>query len=428
MTSYPLTPFDALMLEIDRPERPMVFFVRLHFDGRFNPDSFKRAAARSLSLHPFVNSLVEGPPARPAFRPGSAAPITVLAGEPPPMSYLPMDLRTGPGLTVRVTVGERSSALDVQIHHAVCDGRAALGLLRDFLIEYDRERGASVDPPTRDFSMLAQRGAMGMTWKSLLLVGPMQPIGLIGIRRALMRSPLRLSSRAEGPRDAPTEALEAPRMIGHVFEVEETERISAAAHAKGATQNSLLLTRIYETVETWERGRGTGSGRDWVRVAVPFDLRTLDMMLRLPAANVTSLVFLDRRREEAANREKLLVSLRNEVGFIKAWRLALTFVMSLWVARRLGLRSDSIRLGATAMATNLGRVTGDAQKAVAGGVALDRVEVYAPLLPDTPLSFTFYQYAGRLNVTLRWDPEVLGEKDAAGLFALFIEGLKGGKA
>ena len=33
-----------------------------------------------------------------------------------------------------------------------------------------------------------------------------------------------------------------------------------------------------------------------------------------------------------------------------------------------------------------------------------RWEAYVPLLPDTPLSFAFYQYAARLNLSLRYDP------------------------
>jgi len=43
-----------------------------------------------------------------------------------------------------------------------------------------------------------------------------------------------------------------------------------------------------------------------------------------------------------------------------------------------------------------------------------------PLLPDTPLSFAFYQYAGELNLTLRYDPAVFGDADARDFFGAYL--------
>lgn len=418
MTKEPmrLTPFEELMHDLHSPHRPMAFLARLHFEGRFQAEPCRSAIVNTLALHSLTRSrVVRGARGLHWDLVGDPV-ITVREGEWPAMSYLPLNLSEAPGAMVRVTIGESRSALDIQLHHAVSDGRGALGLLRDFMVEYARATGSDLPAAERDPAMMAKRGSFGLDALTLLKEVPKQSLGLIGIRRALFRNPVRL-----GPSPGRTgERAEAiPKVFFHRFDPDTTTALAGAARARGATTNHILVASIFETIQAWREARGERLDGSWIRVAAPFDLRSVEQMQRLPAANVMSLVFLDRRARFVRQGERLLVSLRNEMGLIRAWRLALTFVLSLAALRPLpGVRRRLMSLRSTAFATNLGRIvpTAPGEAVSAGGVKLATVEAYVPLLPDTPLSFGFYQYAGELNLTLRYDPAVFGDAEARDFF------------
>lgn len=288
------------------------------------------------------------------------------------------------------------------------------------MVEYARATGSDLPGPERDPDMMAKRGSFGLDALTFLKEAPKQSLGLIGIRRALMRKPVRLGSSPD--RSALGAAI--PRVFFHRFDPDTTAALARAAQARGATTNHVLVAGVFETIGAWREARGEKPDGSWIRVAAPFDLRTPEQMQRLPAANVMSLVFLDRRCRFVRQGDRLLVSLRNEMGLIRAWRLALTFVLSLAALRPLpGLRRRLMNLRTTAFATNLGRIvpTASGETVSAGGVRLMEVEAYVPLLPDTPLSFAFYQYAGRLNLSLRYDPAVFADAEARDFFDQYLD-------
>ncbi|MBX7187301.1 MAG: hypothetical protein K1Y01_19315 [Vicinamibacteria bacterium] len=420
-----LTPFEELMHELHSAARPMVFMVRLHFEGRFEMEACRKAVFATFSHHPLTRSRVAGRSPGLFWEVVRDPTVSVEEGDPPPIAFSSPSLEDGPGVVVRVTIGSQRSLLDIELHHAVSDGRGALALLRDFLTEYARALGAEVPPVDRDQEMLRSRGHFGLSLPSLLSEAPRQLLGLIGIRRAVMRHPVRVRGAIDPAKapvpDAPER--EVPRVFFHRFDPDTTGLIARAARAKGATTNHVLVTTIYEAIVAWRERQGESADGSWIRVATPFDLRTLEQLERLPAANVMSLVFLDRRARAVRQPDRLLISLRNEMGFIRAWRLALTFVLALAALKPFsGLRRRLMKLRATAFATNLGRIvpTGPMGKVTAGGVTLDRVDAFVPLLPDTPLSFGFYQYAGELNLTLRYDPEVFTASDAREFFDSYL--------
>lgn len=420
-----LTPFEELMHELHSVNRPMVFMIRLHFDGRFETEACRKAVFATFAHHPLTRSRVAGRSPRLFWEVVRDPAVSVEEGDPPTIAFSSPRLEDGPGVVVRVTIGPERSLLDIEIHHAVSDGRGALALLRDFLTEYARAVGTEIPPVDRDQEMLRSRGYFGLSFRSLLREAPRQMLGFIGIRRAIMRHPVRIRGANDPARvpakDAP--GLEVPRVFFHRFDPNTTDLIARAARAKGATTNHVLVTTIYETVAAWRERQGQKADGSWIRVAAPFDLRTLDQLERLPASNVMSLVFLDRRARSVRYPDRLLISIRNEMNLIRAWRLALTFVLALAALRPFsGLRRRLMRLRATVFATNLGRIvpTSPAGKVTAGGVTLDRVDAFVPLLPETPLSFGFYQYGGELNLTLRYDPEVFTGSDARDFFDSYL--------
>jgi hypothetical protein len=420
-----LTPFEELMHDLHSPDRPMAFLARLHFEGRFEAEPCRRAIVNTLALHSLTRSRVVRGARGLCWEIVGDPVITVQEGDWPAMSYVALNLSEAPAVMVRVTIGESRSALDIQLHHAVSDGRGAMGLLRDFMVEYARATGSDLPGAERDPEMMAKRGSFGLDALTFLKEAPRQSLGLIGIRRALMRNPVRLGpppDRTDGPPSSARDA-EIPKVFFHRFDQDTTTALARAARARGATTNHVLVASIFEAIGAWRESLGERPDGSWIRVAAPFDLRSLEQMQRLPAANVMSLVFLDRRARFVRQSDRLLVSLRNEMGLIRAWRLALTFVLSLAALRPLpGLRRRLMSLRTTAFATNLGRIvpTAPGETVSAGGVKLVEVEAYVPLLPDTPLSFGFYQYAGELNLTLRYDPAVFKDAEARDFFDRYL--------
>lgn len=422
--SFLLTPFEELMHELHSPERPMAFLIRLHFEGRFEREACRKAILATFSHHPLTRSRVAGSSPRLYWEAAGDPTISVEEAEPPEILFSSPSLCEGPGVVVRVSIGSARSFLDIELHHAVSDGRGALALLRDFMTEYSRACGANFGPVERDRTMLRERGRFGLSVGSLLKEGPRQALGLVGIRRALMRRPVCVET--PGARDSTADkdpGPETPRCLFHRFDRGITEALAAAARGQGATTNHVLVTAIYEAIVAWREERGEKADGSWIRVATAFDLRSLDQLERLPAANVMSLVLLDRRARSVRRRDRLLRSLRNEMGLIRAWRLALTFVLALSALKPFPtIRRRLMRTGATAFATNLGRIvpTSPGGRVSAGGVTLRQVDAFVPLLPGTPLSFGFYQYDGALNLTIRFDPAVFSAADARRFFDLYL--------
>ena len=183
MTKEPLrlTPFEELMHDLHSPHRPMAFLARLQFEGRFEAEPCRRAIVNTLALHSLTRSRVVRGPRGLYWEPMGDPAITVQEGDWPSMSYVPLSLSEAPGVMVRVTIGRSGSALDIQLHHAVSDGRGAMGLLRDFMVEYARATGSDLPGAERDPGMLATRGSFGLDALTFLEEAPKQSLGLIGI-------------------------------------------------------------------------------------------------------------------------------------------------------------------------------------------------------------------------------------------------------
>ena len=78
----------------------------------------------------------------------------------------------------------------------------------------------------------------------------------------------------------------------------------------------------------------------------------------MPAANVMSVIFLDRRGKDFEDPDKLLVGIHDEMKLIKRYELGLTFVLSLRFLSKIpgGLRNatSASKCQASCLLTNLG--------------------------------------------------------------------------
>jgi hypothetical protein len=163
------------------------------------------------------------------------------------------------------------------------------------------------------------------------------------------------------------------------------------------------------------------------------NLRTLADR-RLPAANVVSMVFLDRRARDMGDPQRLLDSIHGEMSLIKRRQLGLTFVLSLrvcqWLPGGLDRMTRANTCAATAVLTNLGAVFNRCPlpyrdgHLVAGEAVLQGVDGLAPLRPLTCAAIVLLIYAGHLRITLHYDSRVLTAMDARELIDDFAARLR----
>jgi NRPS condensation-like uncharacterized protein len=427
----PLVPFERYMLADDRPAYPMNSFIRLRFSGRFDRTALETAMSVAVSRHPLLAAVACRLGRRWIWQPADYPPtirwLDALPAESLPRLD-PLDVRAMPGLRAAVCEGPGQTDITLQAHHACCDGVGILAFAEDLLGAYATARGTTPAMTLRPLApeQLQGRGRLG-PWRFLRMC-PNHLVGLLGARQFLMRRPEPLiPHRAQIDDGAPPDY---PASLTRRLEEPQTAEVLASARALGVTLNDLLAREIFLSMARWRQPYVPDRRDKWLRLCVPINLRTTAHN-RLPAANVASMVFLDRRPRDLKDAGQLLASIHDEMQLIKRLELGWTFVQSLGVCRRLpgGLermcRTD--RCMSTVVLSNLGTLFACCQQADERGlvraadVVLREMDLLPPLRPLTCAAFTAWSYAGRLCFTLHYDPRVLTAGQAAELIDGFTE-------
>ena len=113
--------------------------------------------------------------------------------------------------------------------------------------------------------------------------------------------------------------------LKYAFPRERLAAMRQRARGLGATLNDLLITEFFLAIDRWNRDYGSGTQR--VRVSMPVNLR--EGALRLPAANIVSMCFLNRSPKVLRDPRALLDSVRKETAYIRKHRMRLTLVRSI---------------------------------------------------------------------------------------------------
>jgi hypothetical protein len=418
----PLTAFEEYLLHDGTAASPMEFFLLLSFTGTIPLQGLEKVAETLLERHPFLASRgVTRGGGRPAFRgpdsetgPAgnrSAHIVTAESGDreqfpaPPPL-----DPAAGPlvRLTLR-TDADRCQIL-AQFHHVATDGLGAVQFLDELLELLDAEL---VDRPPRlrslDAGRLAHRGRYGMSAWRLIRELPRQAVGLAGVRQFLRNRPL--SSADIDPPQASLPPRDHLAFHSIRFSTGETSQLREAARQMNVSLNELITAMLFATLAADHPVAERADSRDVFRICVPVNLRTAADR-RTPAANVCSMVFLDRQPEVIAVPHHLLRSIHDEMAIIRSNGLGLTFIGTLLAGRWLpGGIAAAVRRQPTAASllfTNLGRVLrgpGPRRERRVGRATLEAVEVLAPLRAGTPLAVAAVEYADSLTLTIRRSPE-----------------------
>jgi hypothetical protein len=428
----PLVPFESYMLADDRPAYPVSTFLRLRFEGRFDRAALDEALSVGLSRHPLLAATVRPFRRHAAWVAADPLPRVCWLATPPTESLPPLpplDVRREAGIRVVCCEDPGRTDLTIQVHHACSDAMGVISFVEDLLLSYARVCGAAPHAKLRSLcpEQLHGRGRFGLTTGKLLRMLPRQATGLLGVRQFLMRTPEPLIPHHAQPDDGPVPA-DYPTSVSRQLSRTEWAGLVACARGLGVTTHDLLARDFFLTLYDWRRAAGIDR-HAWLRLAVPMNLRTYADR-RLPAANVVSIVFLDRRDQDLRDPQQLLESIHQEMSLIKRLQLGLTFVLSLracqWLPGGLRRMTQNRRCAATAVVTTYGEIRERSSlpyedgHVVVGGAVLRSVDALPPLRPLTCVALAGVAYAGRLHVTLHYDSRVLTAANAGQLIEDFI--------
>jgi hypothetical protein len=415
---------------------------RLRFAGRLERDAAAVAWRQALARHPLMRAIVvDRGRRRPEWTAAGALPALQwdndsLRDRLPAMQ--PIDLTREPGLRAWVAADSQQSAMIIQLHHAVCDGKGVLQFVDDFLHSYTRaaDRGrCHIELTPRDEALLEKRGTFGLTARKLLKMLPAQLSGLIGAGQFLLRRPVPLVANESGieHRLAGCAANPFPAVRIGRLDADCLKRLSAAAADQRVTVNDWLLRDFFLAVDDFRRCHGVQGKKDWVRISVPINLRQ-PADERMPSANVVSMVFLDRNARQCADPSELLHGIHDEMALILRRQLGFTFIWSLHALRAapggLAGRVGKGRCEATCVVTNLGRVLAESSLPARGGklaaanLLLEDVEFFAPVREGTAATIALVFYAGGLNICLQYDGRCISAAQADDLLATYLRTIR----
>jgi hypothetical protein len=436
----PLEAFERYMWADDWRPYPADGFLCLTFRGPLCRDAFEGAIGAALARHPLMQAWID--------QDTRGRPVWVEAGDRRPFitwdsAVRPPNCPRGHAIDLRREIGARffmhqdgdRTEVLMQMHHACCDGLSLVQMIEDLLVEYHRRVSGSPEPAALrplDPTRLRRRGCFGLGWMGYLKRLPLDLVAGIAAIEYFGHRPALLGPAESPPQDA-TVPHNYPALVRHTLTLEETGRLRAAAKRHGVTVNDLMLRELFLALQERLAVEHSSDNRRIIRIMIPTNLRVAGDEA-MPAANVVSMTYLDRRPGRFADATKLLRSIRREMRLLKWARAGITLIRGICVAERLagGLRRllPYDRCLATAVLSNMGvaesmirfpRTNGLYR---VGDAVLERIGAAPPLRPMTRASFVTISYAGRLDITLHFDSHVMGNRDGQDLMNRFVERLR----
>ncbi|MDR2756651.1 MAG: hypothetical protein LBC20_13180, partial [Planctomycetaceae bacterium] len=354
-----LTPFEEYMLTDNHPVYPMSCFMQLRFRGRFDVDLLSQSLQKVLRIHPLLCSVVEKTPSGYFRWKAFEGTIEIHRGT---FHAQGINLEYEPAL--KITLEEQpnqQSDLWCEVHHSACDAVGMQRFLEDLLLEYSVQKGfLSSDvlllrEPVHP-AHLQYRGCYGQTLGTFFWNLPRQIWGLERARTFLFNRIISLIPQKPdlSKRLPPTDF---PAIFSRTFSEEETKQVRASAKSTGVTINDFMLHYLFLVMNDWREQENITGQHGRLRIAIPTNLRTPNDY-SMPAANIVSMVFLDRKPNRIRNTISFLRGIHHEMCHIKNCNLGLALIYGLTVYRKLfGSYSKMInqnRCWTTATVSNLG--------------------------------------------------------------------------
>lgn len=339
----------------------------------------------------------------------------------------------------------RITEIWLSTHHAFCDGGGGIAIANDWIRIYDnlrRHRQPTDGLMGMDHQRFAARNHLGLlTWRFLRKI-PFQPVGLFGATKFIFRKTATLDRINEGSQTAIQRSAEAPIGIASRWlQSDDLRRLEILADRENYNVNARMIADFLAALEKWRLKWVTAASADqWQRIILPINIRQIGDR-KLPAANRTSIVQIDRRRIDTQSPKSLIRSIQREVGVIIQWKLDRMFLIFI---KLIGLSTALLRHVAEnkkhrgiAVFTNLGHPFRRLEKSLKllddepdlasqQRPAFDPIEIdfLAPLRHGTALNLTVAKFKSRLRITLHFDPTIVTSQQAEELVENFLDNLR----
>ncbi len=429
------------MLTDSHPAYPMSCFVFLHVAGSLDETAFRQAITQTLKLHPLLHSTVEKTGKVLRWVECETEPVIQFVDDELALnSAAPsgIDLFVEPGLKTAVlpsdTPGRRT--IRFEVHHSAADAGGMLRFIEDVFAAYAeiKKNGTTAfTRPAVEPELLSRRGRFGWTFWNFLRLLPQQIWGLDRARTFLFHRIIPLvPQKPDLSRQMPPPAF--PALLSHEWDVDQTRQIRDRAKQAGLTLNDVALAGTFQVLNAWREQQKIPCQRGYLRLAVPTNLRTAADRL-MPAANIVSMVFLDRKPAEISDTEEFSQRIHREMEHIKRCNLGWALIHGLAVYRRLfgsyKKMIDQNRCWTTATVSNLGVCFAEApflkrdrRIFLDDELELLRLDSAPPIRPQSALGICLLCYAGRLTVNMQYDTTVLRADQAETIFQKWCDVFK----
>ena len=412
LSPLPLTPFERFMLQDDRPDHPMTFYIEMALAGQLDPQVLREAVRTAVDRNPLLGARLAGD-RDPSWifqpRPEIRIDRTALNGAVVPPGGAVIDLAREPGVRVWWASENGQVKIWIQFHHACTDGQGARRFIVDLFTGYARLSGD--DRPKFDHldaARLRERGVYSPA-------GGVQRTGSWDKIRHTFDFLCRTPSPLAAPNaDGRAPASRPPLLLWHAFQPEETLTIRRRTRDEEGTLNDVAIALLFRTLADWNRRHGAARDAQRLRILVPADLRGR-ADARLPSANRVGFAFLTRRIGDCGDHQGLLHSVREETTYVKQTLVALDFVECLGPLTRFPRALSAILRWspcmATAVLTNLDdpsrrflrRFPVQDGQGMAGNLRLQRIAAVPPIRPGTRAGFGLCAYGGQMTIGLNAD-------------------------
>lgn len=396
------------MLQDTRPGHSMRFFVETTLEGPLCRERFERCVHALVSRHPRLGARVRKRLGAWEWTAPDRAPIVEWVPLPraacttTTFTDTAADLRTTSG--VRFVVAETDPGIwqvVMHVHHAVCDGVAALEVLGDLWSLYD----GSPLPGFRDGKAIALPPASAT-------VSTAPAAWWHTIREFLTNRPAVVARVTRPPKR--NDAAAWPPYATVTFSPNLTQRLRHAAEAASATVNDVVVAATMRGIAAWNAT--AGSPEQTIRINMPTNLRPAGS--RRPATNAMSYAFLDRSPSACSSYEALVTSLASASKWIQANRATQQFLDVLSACCRIpGLLTAITRLPlcfSTAVVSNVGNVVSRMRttaplrdgRICPADLTITRVTGVPPLRPLTHVAVGVTTYQATLTMSVMCAPDV----------------------
>ena len=437
-SSLRLTPFEEYMLADNLPAYPMCCFIKIKLQGQFNVAVFEAALQRTLENQPLLTGSVTERNGKYYWRKADTFPAVSRASldENRPVGedgntarQFPrsngIDLFNEPALKITICNANADSAkvllngrteIVFEVHHSASDALGLLRFMEDTLCQYAQAVGfAAAKRKQVEPDLLVRRGLPRHSYRNMLQILAKQ---LHGLRRAWKFLTYRVTPlTATKPADLQKLCEDYPAILFRELSESQTQDAVQKAKELGITLNELFLCSAFFAMKNWQN---MPFGRN-LRIAVPINLRTPADEL-MPAANIVSMVFLDRKSKDIRPVQTFYDGIHHEMSHIKRHNLGWALIRGLTIYRRVFGNYRKMmhpdRCWTTATVSNLGKVFANTPlPKLNGNVLIDHslellgVEASPPVRSSTALGICMMTYADRLTINLHYDAAVLTQAD-----------------